>query len=57
MFNSATGEVIKLTDEKLPKNYVKNINNIIKNKFTISKSIVKYDYYRYVFPNYPESFN
>ena len=57
MFNSATGEIINLTDQELPENYIKNINNIIKNKFTISKSIIKNDYYRYVFPNYPEGFN
>lgn len=54
MFNSASGEVIKLTDEELPEDYVQNINNIIKNKFTISKTMLKNDYYRYVFPNYPE---
>lgn len=30
MFNSETGEVIKLTDEELPPDYVKNINAIIK---------------------------
>lgn len=57
MYNSSTGEIINLTDEELPKNYVKNINNIVKNKFTVSKSIIKNDYYRYVFPNYPEEFN
>lgn len=57
MFNSATGEIINLTDQELPENYIKNINNIIKNKFTISKSIIKNDYYRYVFPSYPEGFH
>ncbi len=56
MYNSETGKVIKLTDEELPPDYVKNINNIIKNKFTVSKSILKYDYYRYVFPDYPNEF-
>jgi len=56
MYNSETGEVIKLTDEELPPDYIKNINNIIKNKFTVSKSILKYDYYRYVFPDYPYDF-
>lgn len=56
MFNSETGEVIKLTDEELPPDYVKNINAIIKNKFTIAKSILSLDYYRYLFPNYPEGF-
>lgn len=56
MYNSTTGEVIKLTDEELPTNYIKNINTVIKNKFAVSKSILKSDYYRYVFPYYPEEF-
>lgn len=56
-YNTVTGKIIKLTDEELPKDYVKNINYIIKNKFSVSKSILKYDYYRYVFPNYPDDFN
>jgi len=51
MYNSETGEVIKLTDEDLPEDYVKTINRIIKNKFTVSESIVTEDYYRHVFPN------
>lgn len=49
MYNSETGEVIKLTKEKLPKDYITNMNNIIKNKFQISKSILETDYYRKVF--------
>jgi hypothetical protein len=56
MYNSATGETIYLTDEELPPDYIKNINAIIKNKFTVSGSILKLDYYRYVFPNYPKEF-
>lgn len=55
-YNSSTGEVINLSNEELTEDYVKNINAIIKNKFTVSKSILKNDYYRYVFPNYPEGF-
>lgn len=54
MYNSETGEVIKLTDKDLPDNYVKNLNSIVKNKFTVSQSILKENYYRYVFPDYPE---
>ncbi|HWT76646.1 MAG TPA: sulfatase-like hydrolase/transferase [Mobilitalea sp.] len=53
-YNSETGEVIKLTNESLPENYISNINKIIKNKFTVSKSILDEDYYRHIFPNYPE---
>ncbi len=56
MYNSSTGKVINLTDEELPEDYVKNLNAIIKNKFTVSKSMVRNDYYRYVFPDYPEGF-
>jgi phosphoglycerol transferase MdoB-like AlkP superfamily enzyme len=55
-YNSSTGEVINLTNEELAEDYVKNINGIIKNKFTVSKSVLKNDYYRYVFPDYPKEF-
>ncbi len=55
-YNSETGEVTKLTDEELPEDYISNINKIVKNKFNVSKSILKDDYYRYVFPNYPNDF-
>lgn len=51
MYNSGTGEIIKLTDEELPREYIKGINNIIKNKFTISDNILRKDYYSYVFDN------
>lgn len=51
MYNSETGEVIKLTDEELPADYVRTINRIIKNKFSVSQSIVEEDYYRHVFPD------
>lgn len=57
MYNTVTGKIINLTGEEIPNDYVKNINNIIKNKFNVSKSILKNDYYRYVFPNYPLDFN
>lgn len=56
MYNSSTGEVINLTGEELPVDYIKNMNAIIKNKFTVSKSVLRNDYYRYLFPNYPEEF-
>jgi phosphoglycerol transferase MdoB-like AlkP superfamily enzyme len=56
MFNSNTGEVINLTDDEVSDDYITNINSIIKNKFTVSKSVIKNDYYRHVFPNYPEDF-
>lgn len=56
MYNSATGEIINLTDDELHPDYIKNINAIIKNKFTVSKNILSIDYYRYLFENYPDGF-
>lgn len=50
MYNSATGETTLLTQDPLPENYIDNLNKIVKNKFTISKSILEEDYYRAVFP-------
>lgn len=54
MYNSETGVATLLSNEELPKNYISNINKIIKNKFTVSKTILQEDYYRKVFPDYPE---
>ncbi len=50
MYNSETGKVINLTDEPVSDDYIDTMNNIIKNKFTVSKSILENNYYRYVFP-------
>lgn len=50
MYNSSTRETTLLTEEPLPENYIKNLNNKVKNKFSVSKSILDEDYYRYVFP-------
>jgi phosphoglycerol transferase MdoB-like AlkP superfamily enzyme len=50
MYNSATGDTTLLTNEPLPEGYIKNLNKIIANKFSVSKSILEEDYYRYVFP-------
>jgi phosphoglycerol transferase MdoB-like AlkP superfamily enzyme len=49
-YNSATGETTLLTQDPLPENYIDNVNKIVKNKFTISRSILEEDYYRSVFP-------
>lgn len=51
MYNSENGEITKLIKGDLPKDYISNLNNIIQNKFKVSKSILENDYYRYVFPN------
>ena len=56
MYNTETGETIKLTDEPLPDGYVDNLIKVVRNKFTVSKNILKLDYYNYVFPNFPEEF-
>ncbi len=50
-YNAENGKVTKLTDEKLPKDYVSNLNKVVKNKFAVSDSILKNDYYRHVFKN------
>ncbi|MDF2906182.1 MAG: hypothetical protein K0R34_1503 [Herbinix sp.] len=51
MYNSATGETTLLTEEPLPEGYIKNLNSLVQNKFTVSKSMLEVDYYRHVFPN------
>jgi len=56
MYNSETAEVTMLSDEALPEDYIDHMNKIVKNKFNVSKSILKEDYYRYVFPDYPNDF-
>jgi phosphoglycerol transferase MdoB-like AlkP superfamily enzyme len=50
MYNSETGETTLLAQEALPKNYISNMNKVVKNKFIVSQSILDKDYYRYVFP-------
>lgn len=47
-YNAETGEITKLTADELPKGYISNINGIIKNKFSVSESILENDYYRHI---------
>lgn len=49
MYNSENRKVTNLTNKPVSDEYIKNMNNIVKNKFTVSKSILENDYYRYVF--------
>lgn len=49
MYDAETGEVTNLTEDKLPKDYIKNMNKIVKNKFAVSASMLKNDYYRHIF--------
>lgn len=49
-FNSSTGEVIYLVDpSQVVDGYVDIINQIVQSRFTVSKAILDYDYYRIVF--------
>lgn len=48
MYNSKNGEVIKLTQEELPEDYVKTVSAIVKNNFNISAAIITEDYYSYL---------
>lgn len=48
-YNAANGDATQLTDEELPKDYILNMNKIVKNKFAVSDSILKDDYYRHLF--------
>lgn len=44
-YNSKTGEIVKFDEEELPENYVKAYVNIVRNKFNVSGSIIKNNYY------------
>jgi len=48
IYNSMTKAVIKLTQEELPEDYIQTMNQIVNNKFLISKSILEEDYYSYI---------
>lgn len=50
MFNSTTGETIYLVaQDQVADAYVDVVNQIVQNKFTVSKAILDRDYYRIVF--------
>lgn len=48
MYNSKNGVVTKLVEEELPENYIKTVSAIVKNKFNVSATIIKDDYYSYL---------
>lgn len=48
MYNSQTGDVTKLTDQELPEDYVKKYISVVKNKFNVSASILKNNYFSYL---------
>lgn len=48
-YNAPKKKFTPTTDEELPEDYVENINNIVYNKYVISKKILETNYYKYVF--------
>ncbi len=48
MYNSKTKEIIKLTEEELPEDYISTMNKIVNNKFLVSERILDEDYYSYI---------
>lgn len=54
-YNSQTGEVISLTGQEIPDDYVSEMKNAVNNKFTISARILDNDYWRILFKKDEES--
>ena len=48
-YNASTQKFTSLTEEEIPENYVNKINEIVANKFVISKNILDTNYYKYIF--------
>lgn len=48
-YNASTQKFTSLTEEEIPENYVNKINEIVANKFVISKNILDTNYYKHVF--------
>ncbi len=48
IYNSVSRDVINLTGEELPADYIKSMNQIVNNKYLISESILEEDYYKYI---------
>ena len=48
-YNASTQKFTSLTEEEIPEGYVNKINEIVANKFIISKNILDTNYYKYVF--------
>ncbi len=51
MYDSASRRTTLLTSESLSPDYIENMNQVVKNKFIVSKSVLEKDYYRYLFRN------
>ncbi len=51
-FNASKNKIKYLVDEsEIPEDYIENMMKLVKTKFEISKDILDYDYYRFVFDN------
>lgn len=50
-YNSKTGEVTMLQDVELPEDYIKNYVSLIRNKFNVSASIIKNNYFKSLLPS------
>ena len=48
-YNASNQKFTSLTEEEIPENYVNKINEIVANKFVISKNILDTNYYKHVF--------
>lgn len=48
-YNASTQKFTSLTEEEISENYVNKINEIVANKFVISKNILDTNYYKHVF--------
>jgi phosphoglycerol transferase MdoB-like AlkP superfamily enzyme len=49
MYDSASRKTTHLTTETLPSDYIETMNKVVKNKFMVSESVRKKDYYRYLY--------
>ena len=49
MYNPETEEVVQLTDDPVDEEYIKQINKIVKAKFTYSAKVLENDYYSIIF--------
>ena len=54
MYNVNNGKIIMLKDVDLPEGYISSVMAIVKNKFSISKSILLNNYYKYIMNYIPD---
>lgn len=49
-YNSKTGEVKNISGKELPEEYIKQLNAVVRSKFTVSQGILQNDYFSYLLP-------